>query len=151
MPLALVAILVTIGIFLLGQTVIAVFWAGRHAERSESHARRLDGIEDKQAAAREALEKKSDESRAALREEVKAALESWQEARGEKIAELASDFEKLTGRIERGFEELRNLVGAISTEMTNQHHRLRTVERHAGIQPSEPRLSAIDPRREPHR
>lgn len=151
MSLALIAILVTIGLFVLAQTLVAVFWGGRHAERSNAHADRIKQLEERQDAAREAAQARADQSRAALREEVKSALEGWQEGRGEKIAELTSDVEKLGERIERGFTELRELVASVSSEMTSQHHRLRAVERHAGIQPSEPRLSAIDPRREPHR
>lgn len=142
MSTAVLSIFVGIGIFLIGQAFIAIFWAGRHSERSETHGKKIDAIEEN-----------AKESRAALREEVKSALESWQEGRGEKIAELSGDVEKLTSRIDRGFEELRNLVTAVSGEMTNQHHRLRAVERAAGVQPSEPRMAAIphphtDPRRE---
>lgn len=147
MSLALVAILVSIGLFLLGQTGVAVFWAGRHSERSAAHAQRLSTLEEKHDAARAAMEKRADESRIALREEVKSALESWNEGRGEKITELAGDFEKLTERIERGFDELRNMVGAISNEMGNQHHRIRAVERATNIQPSDPRFPAVKPSR----
>lgn len=129
--------IVGLGIFAIGQTFVAIFWAGIHQERARAQAETI-----------KELKEKSDAWPAIVKVEVKTALEAWQESRGEKISELTTDVEKLGTKIDKGFDEIRNLVTAISSDMSNQHHRLRTIERHAGIQPSEPRLAPVDPRRD---
>jgi len=129
--------IVGLGIFAIGQTFVAIFWAGVHQERSRAQAETI-----------KELKEKSDAWPSLVKAEVKSALEAWQESRGEKINELTADMEKLGTKIDKGFNEMRDLVTAVSSEMSHQHHRIRTIERHAGIQPSEPRLAPVDPRRD---
>lgn len=129
--------IVALGIFAIGQTFVAIFWAGVHQERSRALSETVKDLKEKSEAWHETV-----------KVEVKSALEAWQESRGEKIIELTADVEKLGSKIDKGFDEMRGLVTSISADMSNQHHRIRAVERHAGIQPSEPRLAPIDPRRD---
>lgn len=129
--------IIGLGIFAIGQTFVAIFWAGIHQERSRAHAETI----------RE-LKEKTEAWPALVKAEVKSALEAWQESRGEKISELTLDVEKLGTKIDKGFSEMHDLITAVSAEMSNQHHRIRTIERHVGVQPSEPRLAPVDPRRD---
>ena len=149
--MAIIGALIAIGIFVLTQTGIAIFWAGRHSERAANHAKEIESIKGKQ----DEFQEKQEASREVIRVEVRAALESWQEARGEKMEIVAVDLKELENTCTRGFKEVHEAVSSVSREMQNQHHRIRAVERHTGIQTSEPRFPALgnnptrDPRREP--